>query len=100
MSDTATGIHKIGIENSRFDKNEAASLSDRVSTLLEQGVKNFDFDLSKSDFIDSAGVGKLLFLNKKITLQRGSLTISSIHPALYRLLDSLGITEVMKMKKI
>ncbi len=80
-------------------KDEAMVFKKSMVELLDSGQKHLKIDLRRTKFIDSSGIGKLLFLNKKLGQSGGSLEISAISPELYDFLDSLAITKVIKIIK-
>lgn len=77
--------------------DEAVDLKAKAVSLMETGVKKISLDLHKPEYIDSSGIGKLLFLNKKIEKLSGEFQITKINSTLYEFLESLAITKVMKI---
>ena len=75
----------------------SADFKKKAVEVIESGIININLDLSKTEFIDSSGVGKLLFLNKKLEKAEGKLKISAISNVLYDFLDSLAITRVIEI---
>ena len=73
----------------------AAEFKIKAVDVMNSGEKNIDIDLSKTEYIDSSGIGKLLFLNKKLANGGGKLSIIKINKTLYEFLDSLAITKVI-----
>ncbi len=79
--------------------DDASDLKDKAVELLESGITKLSLDLSKTEYINSSGIGKLLFLNKKLEKAGGKFEIIKIHKKLYSFLESLAITEVMTVAK-
>jgi anti-anti-sigma factor len=73
----------------------AKELKQTAMELIEAGFINLSLDLRRTDYVDSSGVGKILFLQKKLTKLEGSFRITRISGQLYSFLDSLAITKVM-----
>ena len=67
--------------------------------VIDEGILKIDIDLSVTDFIDSSGIGKLLYLNKKLESLSGELRIVKITTTLLDFLDSLSINKVIKVEQ-
>ena len=53
-------------------------LKEQVLDQLERGDREFIVDFSKTDYIDSSGLGVLVTLSKKIREQGGQLSLASL----------------------
>jgi len=53
-------------------------LREQVLDRLERGDRKFIVDFSKTDYIDSSGLGVLVTLSKKIREQGGQLSLASL----------------------
>ena len=53
-------------------------LKEQVRDRLERGDREFIVDFSKTDYIDSSGLGVLVTLSKKIREQGGQLSLASL----------------------
>jgi len=73
----------------------AKELKQTAMELMEAGFIELALDLSRTEYVDSSGVGKILFLQKKLTKLDGSFRITKISGQLYSFLESLAITKVM-----
>ena len=62
-------------------------LKERVLDQLERGDRKFIVDFSKTDFIDSSGLGVLVTLSKKIREQEGQLSLVSLSEDLRTLFE-------------
>ena len=71
----------------------------KIASIIDEGEKSIQIELDKTNYIDSSGVGKLLFLNKKLEKLNGTFEISKISEELYVFLESLAITKVIKIAK-
>lgn len=89
----------VKVSESSLSGDTAVKLKSLVVESIEQGALYIDMDLSETNYIDSSGIGKLLFINKKLTALGGSLKITKISTTLYDFLDSLTITKVIKITK-
>ena len=62
-------------------------LRERVRDRLERGDRKFIVDFSKTDYIDSSGLGVLVTLSKKIREQGGQLSLVSLSEDLRTLFE-------------
>ena len=53
-------------------------LKEQVLDQLERGDRKFRLDFSKTDYVDSSGLGVLVTLSKKIREQGGQLSLASL----------------------
>ena len=62
-------------------------LKEQVLAKLERGDRKFIVDFSKTDYIDSSGLGVLVTLSKKIREQGGQLSLVSLSEDLRTLFE-------------
>ena len=62
-------------------------LREQVLDRLERGDRKFIVDFSKTDYIDSSGLGVLVTLSKKIREQGGQLSLASLSEDLRTLFE-------------
>ena len=62
-------------------------LKEQVLDQLERGDRKFIVDFSKTDYIDSSGLGVLVTLSKKIREQEGQLSLVSLSEDLRTLFE-------------
>ena len=93
--DKGNGVITLRVDADALVKDEAMLLKNTASEVIESGIYNIKLDLRRPKFIDSSGIGKLLFLNKKLENKHGTFEINEINTNLYNFLDSLAITKVM-----
>lgn len=89
----------IVIDSLSLAGDEATELKTKTVELIESGAKKIYLDLKKPEYIDSSGIGKLLFMNKKIQKIGGEFKIVAISRTLYDFLESLAITRVMDIAR-
>ncbi|MBI9109486.1 MAG: STAS domain-containing protein [Spirochaetales bacterium] len=77
--------------------DEALELKKKALEIIDSGNIKISLDLITPEYIDSSGVGKLLFLNKKLEKLEGEFSIIGINKTLFSFLDSLAITKVIKV---
>ena len=62
-------------------------LKEQVLDQLERGDRKFRLDFSKTDYIDSSGLGVLVTLSKKIREEGGELSLVSLSEDLRTLFE-------------
>ncbi len=79
--------------------DEATELKSIAVELIDSGIDNISLDLERPEYIDSSGIGKLLFMNKKMEKIGGKFSIIAINKTLYDFLESLAIPKVIDVAK-
>ena len=74
-----------------LDISSAPALRERLSSILDSGVRTVVVDMGRVTFIDSTGIGVLIGAHKQAGLQWGSVVITSVPPAIARALDVAGV---------
>ncbi len=67
--------------------------------IIESGEKKIVLNLAKTNYIDSAGIGKILFINKKLLSNGGVLEINKITPTLLDFFETLAIDKIIPIQK-
>lgn len=67
--------------------------------IIESGEKKIVLNLSKTNYIDSSGIGKLLFINKKLITNGGKMEIINITPTLLDFFETLAIDKIITIHK-
>ncbi len=75
--------------------DDATELKAKAVELIDLGLKDIALDLSTPEYIDSSGIGKLLFINKKMEKLERKFSIIKINKKLFDFLDSLAIPKVI-----
>lgn len=86
---------EITVDSLSLAGDEATDLKTKTVDLIESGIRTVLLNLKKPEYIDSSGIGKLLFMNKKMEKLGGQFKIVEINSTLYEFLESLAITKVM-----
>ena len=68
-----------------FVVDEVATFRIKINKLIEEGQKNFIFNFSQCDFIDSTGLGALVSIYKKCAEKGGSIKLKSLKPEVEKL---------------
>lgn len=86
---------EIVVNSMSLSGDDASDLKEKAVELLDKGIKKIHLNLSRPEYIDSSGIGKLLFMNKKIEKIGGEFKITAINKSLFNFLESLAVTKVM-----
>ncbi len=78
---------------------DAESLINPFEQVLEESEKDVIVDLSDCPSTSSLGVGKILFLNERLKRQNRSMEIVGIHKDLSRLITSMKLHTVLKIRE-
>ncbi len=78
---------------------DAESLVNPFEKVLEDSSKDVIVDLSDCPSTSSLGVGKILFLNERLKRQDRSMEIVGIHKDLSRLITSMKLHTVLKIRE-
>ncbi len=98
VTKTANGAI-ITVKESSLIGNSVDTLKLEALDLINHGAKKITLDLAKTKYIDSSGIGKILFINKKINSIGGELDIDKISPTLLEFFETLAIDKIIKIKK-
>ncbi|OOM14646.1 STAS domain-containing protein [Clostridium saccharobutylicum] len=80
-----------------FIVDEVAAFRVEINKLIEEGQKNFTFDFSKCDFIDSTGLGALVSIYKKCSEKGGSVKLKSLKADVEKLFKLTRLDKVFEI---
>lgn len=80
-----------------MDTHTARSLTEELSPLTEGRARQVTVDAANLRFLDSSGISELLRLRQRIVDNGGSLTVTNATPAVRRVLDITGLTDLLGM---
>jgi anti-anti-sigma factor len=78
-----------------FDALAVADAQPLLEQIVEQSTADVVIDFSRVNFLDSSGVGCLVFLFKRLYAQKRSLTLQGLHDQPQRLIQSLRIDKAI-----
>lgn len=78
-----------------FDALAVADARPMLEQIVDQSTADVVIDFSRVDFLDSSGVGCLVFLFKRLYAQKRSLTLQGLHDQPQRLIQSLRIDKAI-----
>jgi anti-anti-sigma factor len=81
-----------------LDATSVTTLKDDFEALALAG-DDVVLDLSKTDFLDSSGVGAIVFLYKRLSAAGGRLELQGVDGQPLRLLEFLRVTSVVPVRQ-
>ncbi len=66
-----------------------------VGALMGAGVREMRVDLTRTDFVDSSGLGALLWAEHRLRAVGGRLIVVNAHDEVLRALEVSGLDEVL-----
>ncbi|MCI1208021.1 MAG: anti-sigma factor antagonist [Treponema sp.] len=81
-----TDIYIIDV-NGEMDLYNSYKLKELVMKMLEKGVKKFIINLEQVDYIDSSGIGALIYICSTIKKMKYKLSISNIHGSVKKVIE-------------
>ncbi|BCZ44888.1 hypothetical protein psyc5s11_09550 [Clostridium gelidum] len=80
-----------------FVVDEVATFRIQINKLIEEGNRNFIFNFSQCDFIDSTGLGALVSIYKKCAEKDGSVKLKSLKPDVEKLFKLTRMDKVFEI---
>jgi anti-sigma B factor antagonist len=81
-----------------FIVDEVANFRIKINKLIEERNKNFIFNFSQCDFIDSTGLGALVSIYKKCSEKGGSIKLKSLKPEVEKLFKLTRLDKVFEIE--
>ena len=79
-------IYNIDV-NGEMDLYNSYKLKELVMKMLEKNVKKFIINLEQVDYIDSSGIGALIFICSTIKKMNLKLSISNVHGSVKKVIE-------------
>jgi len=89
------GVQIVRINTERFDSNIAPELKTELLLIVEQGNKNILIDLSKVIYVDSSGLGALLFGLRQARDKEGKLKIFGANSRVLNLIRIAKLEQIL-----
>lgn len=97
MEETSEGdCLVVGLMEARLDAVIAANFRDTLVDRIDQGRRNIVLDLSQVSFMDSSGLGALVFVLKHLGRNGGRLHICGVTPGVMAVLKLTRMDRVLK----
>ena len=94
--ETIDGVTVIHL-NGSLDARSVNGFRDRISALINAGATRFVVDAAQVRFVDSMGLGALLYLRRFARQGKGDVRIASAGRELLGLLDLSGLRTVFEV---
>ena len=81
-----------------FDAQTVSALEEDFQALVEESKGRLVLDLNGVDFMDSSGIGSIVFLYKRLKAQNRDLVLSGVNGQPARLIQSLRVDKTITTK--
>jgi len=78
---------------------EVKEIKETFTSLINQGQKCFLIDLSQVDYIDSAGLGALVYIQKRTLKNGGRIKIKGLQGIVKELFELTRLTKVFEIQQ-
>lgn len=85
------------IQNERIDAHNSTELKEYISELIDNGESQIIVQLKQVRFIDSSGLGALLFGHKQLTAKSGRFALANIQPQVLSMFELTRLTRVFEI---
>ncbi|MCK9181749.1 MAG: STAS domain-containing protein [Fibrobacteraceae bacterium] len=82
-----------------LDSTNAENMSNSVISLLNEGVNAVIADFSRLRYINSTGLGALLFVNKKVKELKGTFKIANVNENVLEIIEIIGADSLLEIHK-
>lgn len=77
---------------------DAAALRDAIQDLIKKDNKNFLFDLSTIDYMDSTGLGLFIYLEEELKGKNGKLVLKGLSGRVKTLFERTRLYDVFTIQ--
>ena len=82
----------------RLDSSSAPAAEEQLTRLVGSGVPRLAIDLSKLDYISSAGLRVLLLVARKVQQAQGKLALFGLTPGVYEVFSISGFNTIFTIR--
>lgn len=79
----------------KMDLISSPNFTEKVLPFIEEGSIFFILDMSKLDYIDSAGIYALLQCYTRVKEKKGYLKLLKVNKNILEILSSIGVTKIL-----
>ena len=87
---------KVAEMETRFDANTAQEAETALTKLVDGGSRKIVCDMSKTEFISSAGLRVLLSVAKQLQKLNGKIILCSLKPPVQKVFEMAGFTRIFE----
>lgn len=81
-----------------LDHHVASTIRDEIDEILmTKSVKNIVFDFKNINFMDSSGIGVIIGRYKKISSEKGTVSVININSRVKKVFDLSGMNKIIKV---
>ncbi|MDC7239052.1 MAG: anti-sigma factor antagonist [Spirochaetales bacterium] len=84
-------IYIVDIEG-EMDLYNAYKLKELVSKMLDKGISHFVINMEKVEYIDSSGIGALIYVSSALKKKSARLVITSVHGSVKKVIELTKLT--------
>lgn len=90
-------IHRVLIVrlSGELDHHTAEQVRKTIESELDSGMTHLVLNLANLEFMDSSGLGVILGRYKRVSQLGGKMTLCSIQPSIYRLMEMSGLFKIL-----
>mgnify|MGYP004692412473 FL=1 len=88
----------VKFEMTELDHHVASSIREEIDDILmTRSVKNIVFDFENINFMDSSGIGVIIGRYKKISSEKGTVSVININSRVKKVFDLSGMNKIIKV---
>jgi anti-sigma B factor antagonist len=91
-------IYIIDIEG-EMDLYNAFKLKELVGKMLDRGISLFVINMEKVEYIDSSGIGALIFVSSALKKKNAKLVITNVHGSVKKVIELTKLTGYFPMQE-
>lgn len=73
--------------NGEMDLYNSYKLKELVMKMIEKGIKTFIINLEQVDYIDSSGIGALIYISSTVKKMNLKLALSNVHGSVKKVIE-------------
>lgn len=78
--------------NGEMDLYNSYKLKELVMKMIEKGIKTFVINLEQVDYIDSSGIGALIYISSTVKKMSLKLALSNVHGSVKKVIELTKLT--------
>ena len=83
---------------SELDHHITNEVRDEIDIILDsKSIKNIIFDFKNINFMDSSGIGVIIGRYKKISSDKGTVSVININPRVKKVFDLSGMNKIINV---
>ncbi len=71
---------------------EVPDLRNLLKQEMDKGVREFDFDMQNTQYLDSTGIGLLIATHNSVVARQGSVRLTNVSEEIMRLLNTMRLS--------